>query len=280
MLARASSVPRSAERLGERRRSRRRFGRIAFFILLLLLLGAMLYGLRQPSVRISHTQISGTDVNLAHYVTEAMEGMYLWLVPRDSFFFVPERRIRSAILADYPGFAAVSIVRTGLTSMSITVTERTAVARWCGARSDLAQIQNLEEQCYVFDPNGFIFEIATTSTQTLNSFSLYAPIVGNVQEPLRATLADADKLPAMFDFARRVGAFGSPVTTIVIRNDEVDDYLSSGTRITYVLGHEQNAITALVSAEGNLNLSDGSLEYVDLRFDGKVYLKKVVGGGL
>ncbi len=278
MLARASSVPRSAERLGERRSSRRRFGRIAFFILLLLLLGAMLYGLRQPSVRISHTQISGTDVNLAHYVTEAMEGMYFWLVPRNSFFFVPERRIRSAILADYPGFAAVSIVRTSLTSMSITVTERTAVARWCGARSDLAhdlaQSPDIEEQCYAFDPNGFIFEIATTSTQTLNSFSLYAPIAGNVQEPLRATLADADKLPATFDFARRVGAFGSPVTTIVIRNDEVDDYLSSGTRITYVLGHEQNAITALVSAGGNLNLSDGSLEYVDLRFDGKVYLKK------
>ncbi len=279
MLERASSVPRSAERLVERRRSRRRFGRIAFFILLLLLLGAMLYGLRQPSVRISHIQISGTDVNLAHYATEAMEGMYLGLVPRNSFFFVPERRIRSAILADYLGFATVSIVRTDLTGISITVTERTAVARWCGSTPSTSSSQ-AEGQCYVFDPNGFIFEIAATSTQTLNSFSLYAPIAGNVQDPLRATLADADKLPAMFDFARRVDAFGSPVTTILIRNDEVDDYLSSGTRITYVLGNEQNAITALVSAEGNLNLSDGSLDYVDLRFDGKVYLKKVVGGGL
>ena len=47
-----------------------------------------------------------------------------------------------------------------------------------------------------------------------------------------------------------------------------------GTRVTYVLGDEQNAFTALTSARDDLNLADGSLEYVDLRFDGKVYLKK------
>ncbi len=232
------------------------------------MLGAVIYGLRQSSARISHIQIFGTSVDLTHYATEAMQGMYLGLVPRDSFFFIPEGHIRSAILADYPGFAAVSIVHTGLTGISITVTERTAVARWCGSRLTLVT------SCYAFDPNGFIFMPASTSTPTLNPFSLYAPLVGNTQEPLRATLADADTLPATFDFARRVGTFGSIVATIEIQNDEVNMYLKSGTRITYVLGHEQNAITALVSASSNLNLADGSLDYVDLRFDGKVYLKK------
>ncbi len=269
-------APRSVERLPagrqgltERRRLRRRSGRIAFFILLLLMLAGAVYGLRQSAVRISHIQISGTSVDLTHYATEAMQGMYLWLVPRDSFFFIPEGRIRSAILADYPGFAAVSIVHTGLTGISITVTERTVVARWCGVvRSDLTT------DCYVFDPNGFIFAIATATTSALNSFSLHASLVSSSTNPIRATLADADTLPATFDFARRVGTFGSTVATIEIQNGEVNMYLKSGTRITYVLGHEQNAITALVSASSNLNLADGSLDYVDLRFNGKVYLKK------
>ena len=61
---------------------------------------------------------------------------------------------------------------------------------------------------------------------------------------------------------------------IVLRGDEVNDYLESGTRVTYVLGNEENAFTALASSKDTLNFSDGSLEYVDLRFDGKVYLKR------
>ena len=78
----------------------------------------------------------------------------------------------------------------------------------------------------------------------------------------------------MFDFARELATLGSPTTRIAIHDGEVNDYLASGTRVTYVLGHEQDAFTALVSARENLNLSDGSLEYVDLRFDGKVYVKR------
>ena len=138
MFTRASSVQRSVERLGERRRSRRRSGRIACVILLLLLLSAVAYGLRQSAVRISSIRIIGTDVDLVHYATDAMRGSYLGLVPRDSFFFVQESLIRADILADHPEFAAVSIQHAGLTGIAITVIERTAVARWCGiTRSDL-----------------------------------------------------------------------------------------------------------------------------------------------
>lgn len=269
MLARASSAPRSVERLRERRRSRRRSSRVVFLILLLLLLIGVVYGLRQGAVRISHIQTSGTDSDLTHYATNAMQGMYLWLIPRDSFFFVPEGHIRSAILADYPDLATVSIRHIGLKAVMITVTERTAVARWCGSTRS-----NLVELCYVFDPNGFIFALAATSTQTLNSFLLYSPLTSTTTEQIRATLANSAQLPATFDFARRISAFGTSVATIEINNGEVNDSLENGTRVTYLLGHEQQAITALVSAGENLNLSDGSLEYVDLRFDGKVYLKK------
>ena len=64
------------------------------------------------------------------------------------------------------------------------------------------------------------------------------------------------------------------VLHFVIRGDEVDILLDSGTRLTYVLGHEEDAYSALKSAHGNFNLLNGSIDYVDLRFSGKVYLKK------
>ena len=128
--------------------------------------------------------------------------------------------------------------------------------------------------CYVFDSNGVIFSAVSTTTETINTFKLYATLVGETLEPLRATILHTEKLPAVFDFARQLATLGSPAVSVILRGDEVDDILTSGTRITYVLGREENAFTALVSARDSYNLSDGSVDYVDLRFDGKVYLKK------
>ncbi|MBU2330176.1 hypothetical protein KKG57_01780, partial [Patescibacteria group bacterium] len=64
------------------------------------------------------------------------------------------------------------------------------------------------------------------------------------------------------------------VTSLAIRNDEADLYTTAGTRITYVLGQEQEAVITAASIFSQLNLNDGSVEYVDLRFAGKGYFKR------
>lgn len=275
------SLPGRGVRLTERRRGRRRRGITIFFILLLLLLATTIYGLWQSSVRISRITVYGEDVTLAQYAKDAIQGSYFGVIPRNSTFFFPASRIRAAILADHPSIAAVSIFRNGFTELSIKPSTRVPIARWCGTspetRFDLEDSDlrsNLVSNCYVFDAGGFIFAATATSTKTINTFTLYAPLDGDALEPLRATIAHAEKIPTIFDFARQLGTRGSPVNHIVIRDDEVDALLVSGARVTYVLGKEQSAFTALISANENFNLSDGSIEYVDLRFDGKVYLKR------
>lgn len=270
MLARTPSVEQGSARLAERRRIRRRRGRIVFGILVCILFGVLIWGIRQSSVRISNFTVYGGDSAFEAYATDAMRGSYLGIIPRDSTFFFPEERIRADILAAHQDIAAVSIFRSGLTGLSIKIDNRVAIARWCG----LAPTAGVDEYCYVFDASGFIFSAAASTTQTLNSFTLYAPLAGDTQEPLRATITNAEKLPATFDFARQLATLGSPAISILIHDSEVDDTLASGTRVTYVLGHEQDAFTALVSSRDTMNLADGSVDYVDLRFDGKVYLKK------
>lgn len=277
MSGRQSLAPQGNKRFVARRRLRRRRAIIALGIIFFLLCAGIIYELRQSAVRIAHIQVlgmpageTGADAPLAGIASRAIQGYYLGVIPRDSIFFFPASRIRTNIVAAYPEIAAVSIFRNGLTGISVKANARVPVARWCG----LAPLADVEEYCYVFDASGFIFAAAATSTQTLNPFVLYAPLEGDGLEPLRATVATAEKLPAAFDFARRIGAFGSPVSTILIRGDEVDDYLKSGTRITYVLGDEQNAFTALVSSREHLDLADGSIEYVDLRFEGETYVKR------
>lgn len=271
MLERVSSAERGSARLAERRRTRRRRLIIAFCVLLCIALGAFIWGLWQSSMRISSVTVYGSDVSFSDYATRAMQGSYFGIIPRDSILFFPESSIRADILAAHPDIAAVSIFRKGFTGISMKMDYRVPIARWCG----LAPTPDVDEYCYVFDASGYLFTTAATSSQrALNTFSLYAPLVGETLEPLHATLANVEKLPAAFDFARQLDTFGSPTARVIIHNDEVDDILTSGTRITYVLGHERDAFTALVSARENLNLADGSLDYVDLRFDGKVYLKK------
>lgn len=256
--------------LGTRRRHRRRRGIVIFSILVILLAAGAVYGLRQSAVRISHITVYGENAALVEYARRAMEGYYFGIVPRDSTFFFPAGSIRAAILADHPEIAAISFFRNGFTGLSLKPEDRVSIARWCG----LAPIPDIDEYCYVFDANGYIFATAASTTQTANTFVLYAPLAGDASEPLRANIAHAEKIPSVFDFARQLDTLGSPVKKVVIRGDEVDDYLTSGTRITYVLGNENIAFTALVSAQDNLNLKDGSIQYIDLRFDGKVYLKR------
>lgn len=296
------------ERLAARRRSKRHRTVFAFIVLFLLLCIAAIYGLRQDTVRISDIQVFGTDQSLAETAQAAMQGNYFGLVPRDSTFFFPASRIRADIITAHPDIAAVSIFRSGLTSLSIKVDNRFPVARWCPS-TDSGQAANStgpttspeavgstpSARCYFFDASGFIY--ATTSVnstdstnspqadspqavQPVNPFIVYNPLAvadassTPIKNPIGETLSNAEKLPATFDLARQFAALGSPVTSLVFRGDEVDAYLKSGTRVTYLLGDEQNAFTALTSARANFDLSDGSILYLDLRFSGKIYLKR------
>lgn len=258
-------------RFTARRRQGRRRALFGALLLLLVIASVLVWGVWQGAMRISEIHVYGTEERLAEIALTEMEGNYFGIIPRDSTFFLPVESIRHNILTAYPDIAAVSIFRNGTTGLSIKVDYRVPIARWCGLAPSGGGV---DEYCYVFDASGAIFAALATSTETINSFALYSHLEGDTLEPLRATLSQATLLPGAFDFARQLATFGSPVSSIVIRESEVDCYLASGTRITYVLGDEQGAFTSLVSARENLNLADGSLDYVDLRFDGKVYTKK------
>jgi len=253
----------------------------------LLIMGAIgLYVVQQDAVRVSQIDIFGADASLSTYAKEALEGTYLGVVPRNSIFFYPEEDIRARIMRADSDVATVSIFRKGLRGLTVKVSNRVPIARWCGesyvpqaTRFDLKATStrsNLVDQCYVFDDSGFVFA-TTTSLPLVNSFAFYEAVASSTPVGVGSTLPNTQEFPAAFNFARELATFGSPVVAVVIRENEVDTHLASGTRLTYVLGREQDTYTALSSAKHSLNLADGSLDYVDLRFDGKMYLKKRSG---
>lgn len=300
MLERTLYRARSAESLHARRRRRTRRLLVASGVVLLALLALSLWGLWQPGMRVTRIEVTGGDESYVNIAEDAMRGTFYGIVPRNSIFFVPAQAIRSALMNAHPEIAAISISSASFDSLSLTVTDRTPIARWCGSayapRLSVGSTTNMDiagTSCYLFDAGGFIYApfhlsiTAATSTASstaplplapadqapVNAFRVFEPVEASAST-IGETLPNANLFPGIFDFARKLSLSGANVDVVAIHDGQVDDYLSSGTRVSYLLGGEQGAYTALKSASAQLNLADGSLEYVDLRFPGKVYLKK------
>lgn len=269
----------------ERRRERRRMFVVGACLLAVIVAGGLMALLRNEVLRIHTVTVRTGPESLAGLASEKLDGFYFGVIPRNSILFFPESEIRSAILSVHPEYAAVTIARAGLSSLSIRISERIAIARWCG---DLLPREKEQPTCYVFDANGLIFAPATSSIEVVNSYALYAPRVyadamTAGESPVGATLANADHLPTLFDFVRQTQLLSRTRLThasstglssaIVIHDGEVDTYLENGTRVSYVLGNEQSAYTALVSAQDSARVGDDTISYIDLRFDGRVYVK-------
>lgn len=265
--------------LKDRRRRGRRRLLILIGILCIVILGAFVYATWRPSLRIQNISIEGGDAAaLMPLVEGALSGTYVKIIPRNSILLFSKQDIRNAILNAYPAISAVSVSRSGLTSVDVKVIQRASAFEWCGAAPDETA------PCFETDAEGFVFAPSPpplpsdgATTTVSHTLRVYAPLVeaaSAADTPLRAHVANADAIPNALRFERAIVALGADVASIQMRNDEADVFMRSGTRITYVLGHEEAAAQLAATALPDLNLNDGSVDYVDLRFDGKVYFKK------
>lgn len=265
---------------------------IALAVVLLVLGGTALWGMWQPALRVAHVTVQGsTDTALQSLVERDLEGTYVHILPRNSIFFVPVAHIRADILSAYADIGAVSVSRPSLDAITVSVMPRTNAYLWCGASMPGSSVDTAtttvsvnpgtDTPCYDTDPEGFIFKQVSTDSASstpfiadkpLQAVRIYAPLTGEV--PIRAHLIDAPRIPVALQFARALSGIGASPVSLVVRGDEGDFYLASGTRITFVLGDESAAAERAAAALPTLNVGDGSVEYIDLRFDGKVYVKK------
>jgi hypothetical protein len=282
--------------LKERRRRERR--RMLFILLTLLVIvtAAMFAALWSPAFRIQHVDAAGPDSDgIQMTALSSLTGTYKYVLPRNSIFFFPENDMRAQILQQYPDVSAISISRLSFNTIAIDAVPREAALLWCGATytpalSSLANalvasttatstpsiVAPVQAPCYDADSQGDIFEPDTNPpADMIRMYDSLASSTNATNSPLGDTVAEASMLPNALELVKDIKSLGVPIVSLVLRGDEADMYAQSGTRITYVLGTEQATAELATSAFPSLNLNDGSLEYVDLRFAGKVYYKKV-----
>lgn len=265
--------------LRQRRRDERNRLLWIWVILVGVVVGGVIYGLWRPEVRISSIE---SEEYLKVIAEEELSGTYWHILPRDSIFFYPERDIRQAVLEALPAVSAVSISRSSLTSLSLSAVERSVAFWWCGTpESATAAV----DTCYEADAEGLIFRPAlvdenASSTPSGSTLRIYANLLdatNTPQYPLRARMESLEAIPDALRFVKAMKELGVSPVSIAIRGDEADLFIPSsgrGTRITYVLGREEAAAELATAVFPTLSLTDGSVEYVDLRFSGKAYVKR------
>lgn len=264
--------PESKEPLKKRRKKTQKMFGVVIGITALLLLGSMLYLVWLPAFRVSSVEAKGPHAEEAqHLAQQALWGTHAFVLPRNSLFFIPEHDIRTRILERHPDIEAVSISATGLSSLLVTTLPRAEAFVWCGTTRTTS-----DGQCYSANAEGLIFasvlpEVASTTA----ALRVYAAVEGHEGEsPVKARIGYASKIPEVLRFVKAMQMLGANVVSVSFRDDEVDLYTEAGTRITYVLGREEEAAGIAASVFPQLALNDGSITYVDLRFSGKAYFKR------
>ncbi len=245
---------------------------IVVSVLAVLSIACVLYLSWLPALRVRSVTAEGPDAEQVQALAEeTLKGTHLFIVPRDSLFFIPEADIRKKILATYPDIMAVSFKDAGLTGLHIVSVARTSAFLWCGTSKDMPA-----PSCYNADPDGLIFSAYVPSdVQTASStlhLRMYTQIDGDEASPITAHIKETYAIPNALQLARALKAMNANIAELALRGDEADFYTVGGTRITYVIGRERQAVGLAASAFPKLSLNDGSIQYVDLRFEAKVYL--------
>ena len=278
--------------LKARRKKARRRTQVLISLFLFILLASTSYLLWQPYVRVEQISVQGPDSAEAKQIAQqTLWGTYAGVLPRNSIFFFSSQHIRAAILAHFPNVEAVTITRSSFSSISITTYERATAFIWCGESLD-ARLPT----CYDADAEGFLFATsreaalvapadASSTAQThqvpSGTLRVFSPLAGSTTEatssPVGSSVSGAHSVPNALAFVKAVRALGAPVSSLALAGDEATLWLTesaSRTRITYVLGHEAQALTLAQAALPTLPLTDGTIEYVDLRFGDRAYVMR------
>lgn len=273
IVATRTRRPASGEPLKVRRARAKRFFYIGIGVFGALIVGFLLYAAWLPALRITEVNVAGPDAESIRSIAEgSLRGTHALIVPRNSIFFLPESQMRKRIQEAHPHIVAVSFKSAGLQGIEVVPVLRSSAFLWCGSVNAAPS-----QMCFSADADGYVFapydEAQSVATSTL-LLRVYVPLEGGVQEPVRAHVGYARALPSSLRLAKTFRALGANVAELAIRDDEADFYTAAGTRITYVIGKEKEAAQLAASVFPQVSLNDGSVEYVDLRFESKVYLRK------
>lgn len=232
----------------------------------------LLYAVRTPYLRVEQVEISGTRFLPASEIEQAvrndLSGFFWFIIPRNNFFFVSDRRISGDVLRMFPQLSGVEIDKKFPKKIAVTVKERQLWGVYC-FRSPTA----VSVPCFYLDSRGTAYE----------EFSRFEgwllPLVYGPEAPkLGEAAISAEKLEFFGEAKAALESAGGRLLSMSLSTTTPDDVrlgVSEGWEVwitaTRPVTEWLSVLKTLLASE--VGEKRFGLEYVDLRFGNKVFYK-------
>lgn len=257
-------------------RVRRREKRMVFAGLCLVFVAALAYAVHWlsylPSYTIQRIEVTGVSTldprAIEAQVRDALgtDGGY---ISARNLFWYDARAIEQALEADVYHVARAAVSREGMlsTTLRVAIDERAPFARWCTG----------EDDCYLIDETGFIFErLGASTTREFAEPFIFWGGVASTTEKLGAFVAPA-RFPSALAILRALGQAGyAPLRADIDSDTDFSILFESGFRLYVSFGAEPPTLVRnlkLIFASEPLKERLADLEYIDLRFGNRIFYK-------
>jgi len=138
--------------------------------------GALVWLAHAPFMRITAVQVSGESTidpqDISNATLADLSGSYLYLFPKNNVFLYPKLATEAHLMQQMPTLAKVSVNAKDFHTLSISVTERSRKALWCGPSVASASA------CFWLDQGGVAYAAASDLSLGLEATGTYEQYYG------------------------------------------------------------------------------------------------------
>jgi len=255
--------------------------RLALFsvVFFLIIIGLGVYILQRPELRFQKVEVLGTNIikkeAVLSVVEEEIGGRYAYIIPRNNFLVYPQEKLQASLRDSFLRIEDLTITEKSPRELEILIKEREPVAIWCdGEFGDESTVGF----CSYIDKEGLLYDEAPTFSGPVY-FEIYgsvgkAPVLGGrILDP--KTLEKIERLRQLLrvEGVEIVALTIEPVVSLRL-------HIHSGWQI-FILNDSDSQLVAdrlrtILNASSFLEKlveGENQLEYIDLRYENKLFYK-------
>ncbi len=270
-----------SSRATQQKRKRRAIQSLTFFLFFVGCIGLLGFVSWRPEMNISRITILGNSTlaeeDIRGFLEKKLTGGYAYVFSRANVFLFQPQSVEKELREQFQKIKEVDVSRENLTSVIVTLTERKPYYLWCDlvvvATDDDAQ----KESCYFLDIDGLAFAPAPYFSG--NVYFTFEKSFGE-ESPIGRRLFDEGEFKRFISFRNALREMNLEASTLQFAENGDSSFVL--TRGGVILFHSQQDFTVLADslrvtfdAEQFIKKqkSGHDLEYIDLRFDNKVYYR-------
>ena len=257
---------------------------IIFLIFILFVTGVSFLSTNKK-INIQTVNINGNNVliknDILKVVDQELVGKYLFLFSKRNSFIYPDQKIKNSLLESFNRISDVQITKNDLTTITISIKERTGIYLFC----DQEGSEEEAEDCYYIDDVGLIF-----SEAPYFSGNIYFKFYDNRKDKnhkIGENFIDKDEFVRLVNFKKYLDQYIIRSNALILKNNEEYEFvldkmadedqfpkifINKNSDFEKILNNLLSAIeTEPLASEYKKNYNN--LEYIDLRFENKVYYK-------